>query len=114
MTSGGVDWPDFVDKMNDHAVDVGLNGHELRNPNGFDDAPTHYTTAQELTENPARLEAIRTSPRSSVSTGRGTDHTGPERPEDVRPRLRQELPGLGGREERHDDELQRPGNGCMS
>ncbi|MGH3028446.1 MAG: D-alanyl-D-alanine carboxypeptidase family protein, partial [Gaiellaceae bacterium] len=46
---GGTDWPDFVDEMNDHAVAVGLSDTHFDNPNGFDGA-THYTTAQELTE----------------------------------------------------------------
>lgn len=59
---GTVDGCDFVELMNQHALDIGLTDTHFTSPNGWDDpgtsspptcapsAATHYTTARELAE----------------------------------------------------------------
>lgn len=44
-----IDGLDFVERMNQHAVALGLTDTQFANANGWDD-PAHFTTAQELAE----------------------------------------------------------------
>jgi D-alanyl-D-alanine carboxypeptidase len=46
-SDGVIDGKDFVEMMNQHAVDLGLTDTHFTSANGWDD-PDHYTTAREL------------------------------------------------------------------
>jgi D-alanyl-D-alanine carboxypeptidase len=46
-SDGVIDGVDFVERMNQHALDLGLTDTHFMNANGWDD-PDHYTTAREL------------------------------------------------------------------
>ena len=110
---GGVDWPDFVDEMNDHAVDVGFVDTHFDNPNGFDGA-THYTTAQELTEqfqhglgNPYFAEVVGFNGTWNATT------QGPSGPKMYALGFGRNYPGWEGEKNGITTNCNGPANGCI-
>ena len=113
-----IDGNDFVERMNQHAVAIGLTDTHFTSANGWDD-PTdanpdpadlnHYTTARELSETIDHgLDAHEHFGEVIGFQGTYTDTSqGPNGTKTYPVALGHQLPGLGGRQGRRHAELQR-------
>jgi D-alanyl-D-alanine carboxypeptidase len=109
----GSTWQDFVNVMNQHALDVGLTDTHFENPNGFD-GPTHYTTARELAE---QFEHGLESPYFAQVVGfKGTWNAttqGPNGPKNYTFSPGRNYPGWEGEKNGITPNCNGPANGCI-